>query len=249
MARSRQEGRLDEILEAAARVFMRLGYRGARIDLVAQEAGIAAGTVHLYAASKEALFDLVMRREFGAPIPNTRGPYALESSATMINDAWEHLAHIAQFTKLDAALAQDVPTDPQDELRGIVHELYRWIATYWRGLRIVERCASEWPELHALFYQQLRRPQLARFATYLERRARQGLMRSTPNSATAARVVLEMIAFFAMHRHTAPDSQDLNGDVAEQTVIDMVLASLRVTETSTSLTTDALHTSIHSPAR
>lgn len=50
------EERMEEILRAAAEVFTEKGFASARIEDVAQRAGIAKGTVYLHFASKEALF-------------------------------------------------------------------------------------------------------------------------------------------------------------------------------------------------
>lgn len=47
---------MEEILRAAAEVFTEKGFASARIEDVAQRAGIAKGTVYLHFASKEALF-------------------------------------------------------------------------------------------------------------------------------------------------------------------------------------------------
>ena len=47
---------MEEILRAAAEAFTEKGFASARIEDVAQRAGIAKGTVYLHFASKEALF-------------------------------------------------------------------------------------------------------------------------------------------------------------------------------------------------
>lgn len=46
----------ESILEAAARTFSRLGFRRTSIDEIAQQAGVAKGTVYLACESKEDLF-------------------------------------------------------------------------------------------------------------------------------------------------------------------------------------------------
>lgn len=59
--------RRREILDAAAQVFARLGFARARMDDIAQEAGLSKGTLYLYFRSKEdliqALLDRLFRRE------------------------------------------------------------------------------------------------------------------------------------------------------------------------------------------
>ncbi len=57
----RKDERPGEILEAALDVFAINGYAGARLDDVAERAGISKGTIYLYFKSKEELFHEVVR--------------------------------------------------------------------------------------------------------------------------------------------------------------------------------------------
>jgi TetR/AcrR family transcriptional regulator, fatty acid metabolism regulator protein len=56
-----QEFRTAEILEAARRVFARSGFNATTVDQIAEEAGVAKGTVYLYFSSKHDLFCAAMR--------------------------------------------------------------------------------------------------------------------------------------------------------------------------------------------
>lgn len=60
--RRRKHERPDEILVAALDEFAEKGYAAARLDDVAKRAGVAKGTIYLYYAGKEALFQSVVRR-------------------------------------------------------------------------------------------------------------------------------------------------------------------------------------------
>jgi AcrR family transcriptional regulator len=51
-----QRGRRDQIAEVAMRHFAEHGYRGARVEDIAAEVGVAKGTVFLHFGSKEGLF-------------------------------------------------------------------------------------------------------------------------------------------------------------------------------------------------
>jgi AcrR family transcriptional regulator len=57
----RPEARPDEILDAALEVFGEQGYARARLEDVAQRAGVSKGTVYLYFDSKETLFREMVR--------------------------------------------------------------------------------------------------------------------------------------------------------------------------------------------
>ena len=60
-ARPAPEARRAAILDAALEEFTARGYEGARLDDVAKRAGIAKGTIYLYFADKEALFQDLVR--------------------------------------------------------------------------------------------------------------------------------------------------------------------------------------------
>jgi AcrR family transcriptional regulator len=59
--RSRREERTSNILTAAFDEFAANGFAAARLDTIAERAGISKGTVYLYFQSKEHLFEEVMK--------------------------------------------------------------------------------------------------------------------------------------------------------------------------------------------
>jgi len=59
----------EKILEAARHVFFRHGYAGARMQDIADEAGINKALLHYYFRSKEKLFDVIFQEAFGRFIP------------------------------------------------------------------------------------------------------------------------------------------------------------------------------------
>ena len=60
-ARRTPEARRTAILDAALEEFSARGFEGARLDDVAKRAGVAKGTIYLYFADKEALFQDLVR--------------------------------------------------------------------------------------------------------------------------------------------------------------------------------------------
>lgn len=90
--------RREEILGAAVRVFARNGYAASRIEDVAQEAGIAKGSVYLYFESREALLEAAFEDLGGRMV------HILQQAVTGTGPAAERLA---------------------DLLRGIMHYLSR----------------------------------------------------------------------------------------------------------------------------
>jgi AcrR family transcriptional regulator len=61
MARRDPEGRRQAILEAALGVFVAQGFAAAKLDEVAEQAGVAKGTIYLHFKDKQDLFEQVVR--------------------------------------------------------------------------------------------------------------------------------------------------------------------------------------------
>jgi AcrR family transcriptional regulator len=58
------EERKNQILEAALAVFARLGFQTARMDDVAEHAGLSKGALYLYYKSKDAIIAALLQRLF-----------------------------------------------------------------------------------------------------------------------------------------------------------------------------------------
>src|ERR1700689_4056784 len=65
------EWRHHEVLEAARRIFARLGYAATNVEDIAKEAGMAKGTVYLYFKSKEEVFAAVLARDLECLVSKT----------------------------------------------------------------------------------------------------------------------------------------------------------------------------------
>lgn len=66
------EERRNQILEAASAVFARLGFHEARMDDIAQEAGLSKGALYLYYKSKDAIIAALLRFFFDQEISRLR---------------------------------------------------------------------------------------------------------------------------------------------------------------------------------
>lgn len=218
MTRRQSTDRLEQLVEAGGKVFLALGYRRAQMADIAREMGVAPGTLYLYVESKEALFDLVLRRALGENDP----PSVLPIPATSPEAILERAA--ARFRRpglkvLRAALAQSEPENVRAEFEAVVREIYSAIHRLRFAIKLVERSALDWPELARLFYAEGRKEMLGEITRYLELRTGQGRLRPMPDAAVAARLINETCAWFAMHRYGDYDAAGIDAAVAEQTVI------------------------------
>jgi AcrR family transcriptional regulator len=226
VARVPARDRLETIATAATQVFGRLGYRGTRTADVAREAGISSGSLFTYVESKEALFHLVFLHGFGLlaeGLPTL--PLATPSPGGTVELIRQQLRNIPA-PRLRAAFDEARPPDARAELSGIVDERYTIIERVWPLLAVIERCALDLPELEAFYFGQARSGFFARLTEYLLMRTEGGYLRTTPDAAVTARVIIESVTWFAWKRHQGRDAHTYDDEVARRTVIDFVCSAL-----------------------
>jgi hypothetical protein len=112
------------------------------------------------------------------------------------------------------------------ELQGIVDELYEAVARNRRGIKLLDRSARDYPELAALWFEGGRGGLIALLTKYIEDRMRRKLLRRLPDAAVAARLLIETVVFWAVHRHWDPHPQPVDDAVAKDTVVAFVTNAL-----------------------
>src|SRR5436190_4187689 len=151
--RPRDPGRLDAIVAAALATFAAAGYRRTRMADVAAAAGVSPGLLYTYAESKEALFALVVQREAGVDINALPLPVGTPSDHELAALVRRSFAALVDVHTLDAADVTDAPPDVRAEVAGIVAEHFDAILGCRTLLRLVERCAADWPVLAGAFFE------------------------------------------------------------------------------------------------
>jgi AcrR family transcriptional regulator len=226
MPRTRSPHRLDAIAAAALATFAAAGYRRTRMTDVAAAAGVSPGLLYTYAAGKEALFALVVQREAGVDIDALTLPVATVSEPELVALVRGALDDLISLPVLTAAEAGDATEDVGAEVGAIVAEQFDGIARCRTLLRLVERCAADWPALAEAFYEGGRAPLVARIAAYLDRRHAAGLLPRIDDTRITARFVIETVAWFANHRFGDHDGAALDDDAVRREVVALVTRAL-----------------------
>ena len=225
MPRRRPDDRFAKLVEAATGVFLEKGYRRAQIADVASAMNVAPGTLYLYVQSKEALFDVVIR----AGLEPENAPTAAEASLPIPTPAAgsllafirDTLKKEGRLSSLERALKRDQPKGA--DLERIVRELYRKLSQRWLAVKLLERSALDWPELAELWFGRRRLTTIRQLTRYFEQGRAAGVIRNVPDVAVAARLVLEIVGFFAMHRRLDPYPTEMDEVTAEEAVVDAVI--------------------------
>ena len=223
--------RMDQLLAAAAKVFISRGYHRAAMSEIAREMGVAPGTIYLYVESKEALFHLLAARTAvnpRAPLPDMPElPVKTPPPGTTLQMLQRAMTLQGYAPRLAAALSRSGDTAIFDDCGALIAELFDSAYERRVGINLIERSAIDWPELAETFYEGLRAPLVKALASYLERGIAAGKLRAVPDSHVAARFIVETIAWFAIHRHGDPRPKDFSDEKAREGVIDLVTASIR----------------------
>jgi AcrR family transcriptional regulator len=221
VARTRPLGRLDEIVQTAARVFADQGYKRTQMADVARALGVAAGTLYNYVEGKDALFDLCLQRAFVSdppPLPE-KLPVPTPDPGRVAEHVRETLARAGGTPKLVEALRHKEVDDPASELSDLVLELYAFLADNADGIRLLERSAADRPDLAAIYFRRARGGLIERWRRYLEIRIEAGAFCRVPDLETAARLVIESVAWFAWHRHGDPEPGPYDDESAAATIV------------------------------
>jgi AcrR family transcriptional regulator len=176
--RRRAEARPDEILDAALAVFNERGFDAARVDVIADRAGISKGAVYLYFDSKEALLRGLIDREVA--------PTAIRFKA----------------------LAEAGSDDPIAALRLIVQTATQLLGdkNVFAVPKLVLSVAARFPEIGEFYRKRVVDEAISAFEVLHRDGVAKGVFRDI-DSETAARAVLGPILLFTVRKHIlgAPD--------------------------------------------
>src|SRR5262249_52363911 len=194
---------------------------------VAREMGVSPGTLYNSVESKEALFPLLIERAFRADraAPPAQLPVPTPPPEATLKRLRERLAAEARSPQLDAALARQRVTNARAELGGGGRGADSLLPGHPHARAPIAPAALPPPELAAVWFGELRRGFLERLTQYLERRIERGHFRPVPDAPTAARLILEVIAWFAWHRHEDAFSR-IDDKLAEETTVHFVVSAL-----------------------
>jgi len=228
MARAIPADRFQQLVDCATQVFIEQGYARTQMADVAEAMGVAKGTLYLYVESKEALFDLVVRSlhpEHPVTTPS-KLPHPTPRPGATQQYLRKRVAKQAPSPALLTALARKRVADPRAELAEVIREIYRSLSRNRRGIKLMDRSAQFHPELAAVWFDGGRGALIRGLSSYLKSRIERQLFRPVPDTDVAARVILETLVTWAVHRHWDPSPQKIDDQIAEDTVVQFIVGGL-----------------------
>jgi AcrR family transcriptional regulator len=220
--------RFQALLDTASAVFLEQGYRRTQVADVAARMGLSKGSIYTYVESKEALFDCVFRyadRAEPAELPPVL-PVPTPPPGATLQLVAERLEKEGGLPALRAALTGTRISNLRAELEAVLGELYDVLAGHRTAIKLLDRCALDYPDLAKLWYRAGREGALALLGRYLDDRARRGRLRRFEDPAVAARLALETLVFWSVHRHWDPSPHTYDAASSRRTVLDFLIRAL-----------------------
>jgi AcrR family transcriptional regulator len=188
---------------------------------IAEALGVSVGSLYTYAASKEGLFDLVLRR---ALVPGYRLPSELPAPHRTPEQTVRWLRRRLDF-KSDFPLLDASGEPPHPRPAEIAGELFDVSSSLAPGFEVIERSAPGVPELLALFLS-LRRGLIDRLERWIDGGGRTGVLRRVQDPSVTSRLVLEAALWAAQRRRRDRESMGIDDARARAALVDLVVAML-----------------------
>ena len=217
VSRSIPTHRFRDLIRSATGEFIRSGYHRTQMAEVARELGLGKGTLYGYVEGKDALFYLALAyadREVPMEVP-AELPIPNPPAGALLALFHERMAESGRMPTLAAALGRAAAEDIAGEFEAVVRELYRALAGHRTGIKLMDRCAVEVPELSEAWRLAGRDTEMELLERYLESRFEAGQLFDLPDAAVAARILLETVTTWAVHIHWDRNPDKIDFHVAE----------------------------------
>lgn len=226
--RRKPAGRLHQIAEAAITVLSQQGYRLTQMADVAREAGLSAGALYSYVEGKEALLHLAVAHAFELKLDESELPYRIGSPDETLHLLKREFKRAAVWPVLSENIRSGRMSLQPDDLPGVAAELYDMMHARRRRIWLLDRCAKDIPGIANLYVKQVKAQYLKDLATFIAMGQVRGLFQRDIDPPTAARGLLEMIAWLAMHRLRDALPLQVDEDQVRRTAVSLVGNALRV---------------------
>ncbi|MEO8956379.1 MAG: TetR/AcrR family transcriptional regulator [Ktedonobacteraceae bacterium] len=129
------EERKQQILEAAIAVFARVGFRSARMDDIAEQAGLSKGALYLYYKSKDAIIAALLKYFFAQEFKRVQ---AFVESAQEVPIAEQLMTLTSQVAEAMHWMGRLMPIAFEFyAIAGRDKEVHRFLKEYFKAYRLV----------------------------------------------------------------------------------------------------------------
>lgn len=220
------------LVSAAAETFIAQGFQRTQMQDVADALGVAKGTVYGYVENKDALLGAALRFADGAESMPDVGelPVRAPAPGELAQLVADRLRGEVEQLRLVEALSKRWRGPLATELSEIITNLYDTLTRHRVSIKLVDRCASELPELAEVWFGQGRSGLVVVLTEYLQGRKALRLPGPAP---LVARTILETCVLWAVHLHWDPARQPVDTAAVPATLAGLLTRGLLPEGTST----------------
>jgi len=212
-----QKQYIIKIINSAAKLFMTKGYKQTQMVDVAKDVSVSVGSIYNYFNGKKALFDITLKYIFNDNKLDDNQILPIEDiNHDILLNEYIATVYISYTSKYEKILKNEEKTNDFTE---VINTIYTMLSKYWKGILILERNELSFPKLSG-YYFNTRSNFFMLLTQYLINKIKQGIVRPLNNVEIYARLIIENIAWFAMHRHHDSHLKNLDDSIAKSSVID-----------------------------
>ncbi len=200
MPRTTPTDRLVKLLDAAATAFVEHGFQRTQMDDIAERLGVSKGTIYRAVDSKEALFAAVIAWGDSPDQLRSDGLTATNDATSVAALVATELADAVAGLELATIVAQRKRLRSADgfgdEIERITTGLYQVMRARRTAIMVLDRCASELPELSTVWFGEGRYALVDLWHHYLTLRSAH--ITIDVDRAILARTIVELITTWAV---------------------------------------------------
>lgn len=218
-------GRISEIYEAAAKLFLQQGYSKTQISHIAKAIGVSVGTIYHDFIGKEEIMHFILKctidpdfidREFDRPITDELFA-GLEQE---IVSAFEMSAEQFAMNLENIGTAYD--------LEQLVSDAFDTLSRYAVGCLFIEKNYMDCPAL-AKHYRRYRKKFFDTMKEYMVGFMEKGMVRQTKNIELTTTLIIEILTWWAMDmRYTSFETSDISSEQAKEVCLDNIVNAYSV---------------------
>lgn len=216
--------RIQNIADAATRLFLQQGYAKTQISHIAKAVGVSVGTIYLDFTGKKEIMHFILKctvdpsfaaREFERPITDSLF-LGLEDEI------------IALFQTSGDKFAAHLKNGIGDyRFEALVSDAFDMLSRYAVGCLFIEKNQFDFPNL-AKHYLAYRKHFFDTMTSYLRAFIRQGTVRPLEHLELSTTLIIEILSWWAMDmRYTSFETKDISMELAKQVCLDNLVSAYK----------------------
>ena len=217
MTNENQKERLINIANAATIIFVEKGYKNTQMINVAQHLNVSVGTLYIYIKSKKALYDITLMSIFDNNFYNKIQNLPFEGiEHNILLEQYVHKVFNKYISDYKNIIEKK---DIDNDFEIVISSIFTLMTNYWPGMSIFEKGDDSWPKF-SKYYFNIRSEYFDLLKIYIEKKISQNIIRPLENIDIYSRLIIETIAWFAIHRNFDEDLKKFDNSTIKNIVID-----------------------------